>query len=217
MRRGADDGGRVALERAARQVQESRRAYVDAGRIVIDHDVVKTSGRRSTAGDTDADRRAEIDHGIANADERVVADQQSRRQALESDAIENAGDETSRRLHSDSGHGASLNVRVFDKKVAGGGGMVYENAMTISGAVVALAVDVAVLDVERFTGDPANSIQARPGAVDGKVSDIDHIIRSSVDDDTADAGVQNSRERSIAVDGDGFGDGQSAETAGIQS
>ena len=55
--------------------------------------------------------------------------------------------------------------------------------LPFSGRVVALAVDVAVLDVECFTGDPANAVQARAGAVDGKVSNIDHVISAGVNDD----------------------------------
>ncbi len=183
LRARANDGGAVALERAARQVQEVGRAYVDGGRIVVDHDVVETSGGTTRAGDADTDRRAEIDHGVAHADEGVVADDQSGRQSFKTDAIQNAGYETNRRLRGDAIDCARLDVGVFDEQVAGSSCQVNENAVAVSGGVVSLAIDIAVFYVEGFTGEKANSIEARAGAIDGDVANIDHIIRARVNDD----------------------------------
>jgi hypothetical protein len=61
-------------------------------------------------------------------------------------------------LHGDSGDCAVLDVRVLNKKTAPGSGQVHENAMSVSGAVVAHSIDIAVFDVERFSGDKANAV-----------------------------------------------------------
>ena len=217
LRARANDGGAVALERAARQVQEVGRAYVDGGRIVVDHDVVETSGGTTRAGDADADRRAEIDHGVAHADEGIVTDEQSGRQSFKTDAVENSGDETNGRLRGDTVDCAGFDVGIFDEQVTGSGGKVNENAVAVTGGVVSLTVDVAVLDVQSFTGEPANSIEARAGAVDGNITEIDHIICSGVNDDTGCTSIENSGERAVAVERDGLGNRHHTETARVEN
>jgi hypothetical protein len=79
--------------------------------------------------------------------------------------FEQAADETAGRLRRNSAHCAGLDICVFHKQQTAAG-KVRENAIAISGGVIADSVNVAVLDVEGFAGQKTNAIEARACAVD---------------------------------------------------